>query len=33
MVEALGIIIYKRPKGRPCKRESQTTEKIECVPV
>jgi len=24
MVEALGIIIDRNPKGRPCKRESQT---------
>jgi hypothetical protein len=28
MVEALGIIIDRRPKRRPCKMESQTIEKI-----
>ena len=33
MVEALGIIIYSRPKERPRKIESQTIEKIECVPI
>jgi hypothetical protein len=27
MVETLGIIIDKRPKGRPRKKESQTIEK------
>ncbi len=27
MVEALGIIIDRRPKGRPRKMESQTIEK------
>jgi len=27
MVEALGIIINRRPKGRPGKTESQTIEK------
>jgi hypothetical protein len=30
MVEALGIIIDRRPKGRPLKRESKTIEKIGC---
>jgi len=35
MVEALGIIIDKRPKskGRPRKRESQTIKRIGCVPI
>ncbi len=33
MVEALGIIIDRPPKRRPRKRESQTLEKIECVPI
>jgi len=28
MVEALGIIIDRRPKGRPRKRESYTNRKI-----
>ena len=28
MVEALGIIVDRRPKGRPRKRESETIEKI-----
>jgi len=32
-VEALGIIIDRRPKGRPRKRKSQTIEKIGCVPI
>jgi hypothetical protein len=31
MVKALGIIIDRRPKGRPLKRENQTIEKIGCV--
>jgi hypothetical protein len=31
MVEALGIIIDRCPKGRPRKKESQTIEKIGCV--
>ena len=31
MVEALGIIIDRRPKGRPHKMESYTIEKIGCV--
>jgi len=31
MVEALGIIIDRRPKGRPRKMESWTIEKIGCV--
>ncbi|MGB6371713.1 MAG: hypothetical protein WBF68_11945 [Atribacterota bacterium] len=33
MVEALDIIIDKRPKGSPRKMESQTIEKIGCVVV
>jgi len=33
MVKALGIIIGRRLKGRPSKMESQTLEKIECVPI
>ena len=33
MIEALGIIIDRRPKGRPSKIESQTIEKIWCVPI
>jgi len=33
MVEALGIIIDRRPKGRPRKKESQTIEKIGCVSI
>jgi hypothetical protein len=31
MVKALGIIIDRCPKGRLCKIESQTIEKIGCV--
>jgi len=31
MVEALGIIIDRHPKGRLRKTESYTIEKIECV--
>ena len=31
IVEALGIIIGRRPKGRPHKMESQIIEKIGCV--
>ena len=31
MVETLGIIIDRRPKGRPRKRENWTIEKIGCV--
>ena len=31
MVEALGIIINRRPKGRPRKMESQIIEKLGCV--
>ena len=31
MIEALGIIIYRRSKGRPRKRESYTIEKIGYV--
>ena len=33
MVGALGIFIDRRPKGRPCKREILTIEKIGCVPI
>jgi len=33
MVETLGIIIDRRPKGRPRKMESQTIEKIGCIPI
>jgi len=33
MVEALGITVDRRPKGRPRKMESQTIEKIGCVVV
>lgn len=31
MVETLGIIIDRRPKGKSRKMESQTIEKIGCV--
>lgn len=31
MVEVLGIIVDRRPKGKPHKMESQTIEKIGCV--
>ena len=31
MVEPLGIIIDRHPKGRICKRENWTIEKIGCV--
>ena len=31
MVEALGIIIDRRPKGKPHKMESETIVKIGCV--
>ena len=31
MLEALGIIIDKHPKGRPRKMENYTIEKIGCV--
>ena len=31
MVEALDIIIDRRPKGRPRKMENQTIEKIGCA--
>jgi len=31
MVVALGIIIDRRPKGRPRKMESQTIGKIGCI--
>ncbi|GAF91449.1 unnamed protein product [marine sediment metagenome] len=30
MVETLGIIIDRRPKGRPRRMESKTIEKIGC---
>ncbi len=33
MVEALGIIIDRRPKGRPRRRESKTIKKIGCIPI
>jgi len=33
MVETLGIILDRCPKGRPCKMESQTIEKIGCVHI
>jgi len=33
MVEALGIIIGRRPKGSTRKVESQTIVKIGCVPI
>jgi len=33
VVETLGIIIDRCPKGRPRKRESQTIEKIGCVVI
>ena len=33
MVEALGIITDRRPKGRPRKMESHTIEKIGCAPI
>lgn len=32
MVEALGIIMDRRPKGRPLKMESQTIEKNRMCP-
>jgi len=32
MVETLGIIIDRRPKGRPRKMKSKAIEKIGCVP-
>jgi len=31
MVEALGVIIDRCPKGRPRKMERQTIDKIGCV--
>jgi len=31
MLETLGITIDRRPKGKPCKMESQTIEKIGCT--
>jgi len=33
MVKTLGIIIDRRPKGRPRKMETQTIEKIGCVSI
>ena len=33
IVEALGIIIDRYPKGRLRKIESQTIDKIECVDI
>jgi len=33
IVEVLGIIIDRRPEGRPCKREILTIEKIGSVPI
>ena len=33
MVEALDIIIDRRPKGRLRKKESQTIEKLGCVSI
>ena len=33
MVEALSIVIDRRPKGRPHKMESLTIEKIRCVSI
>ena len=34
MVDALGItIIERRPKGRPCKMENYSIEKIGCTPI
>jgi hypothetical protein len=32
MVEALGIIIDRCPKGRPCKMENSSIVKIGCGP-
>jgi len=31
MVKALGIIVDRRPEGRPRKRESSAIEKIGCI--
>ena len=33
MIETLGIIIDRRPKRRPRKRENYTIEKIGCIPI
>ena len=33
IVEALSIIIDRRPKGRLRKKESLTIEKIGCIPI
>jgi len=33
MVEALGITIDRRPKGRPRKMKSYAIEKIGCGPI
>ncbi len=33
MVKALGIIIDRRPKGSPRKRENKIIEKIGCVHI
>ncbi len=33
MVEALGITIDRRPKGRSRKMEKETREKIGCIPI
>jgi len=33
MVEALGIAVDRRPKGRPRKMESLTINKIVCVNI
>jgi hypothetical protein len=33
MVEALGIIIDRRPKERPLKMENYNIEKIVCIPI
>jgi len=33
MVEVLGIIIDRRPKGRSHKRENSTIERIGCISI
>ena len=33
IVDALGIIINRRPKGRPRERENYTIEKRVCAPI
>ena len=33
IVEALGIIIDRRSKGRSCKRENKNIEKIGCISI